>query len=348
MGNESDDSYLIGLNYLGNIEAISSSDVDVNFPDLGSDMESIKKQHVEHIPSSSTKMEVKDDESGKCLVNCFNQADSTERVHGNTVLNMESWSGTYDFKFNIEDKKSNSWTYWSEQNKLYCDVAKPCQISFRTSSEPRGRSIIKAEAHFVKPYHSAEVVEKCLNHSSLQHPTNSGLEHPSLVDHFIRCESKQAEYFSEVDKRKFLRVPYEYPMRGSTYSTYLFTFTCLNSCAGGINRRQIYLTFTLEENGVPVGRQVLNLKVCRCPPRDRETEEIREQRRAQKHISRSTNSGVDITASNQSTSSKNKKYKRRHSVNEDEKVYTLQVKNKKHYIVHLALEAALVENFYMK
>lgn len=50
---------------------------------------------------------------------------------------------------------------------------------------------------------------------------------------------------------------------------------CLSTCAGGIDRKPINVTFTLENDGNVLGRQIVRLKVCAAPGRDRKAEELK-------------------------------------------------------------------------
>jgi len=58
------------------------------------------------------------------------------------------------------------------------------------------------------------------------------------------------------------------------WTTYTYQFTCFSSCAGGLNRRPFQVVFTLEDGfGQVLGRQMMEVKICACPGRDRHTEE---------------------------------------------------------------------------
>ena len=64
--------------------------------------------------------------------------------------------------------------------------------------------------------------------------------------------------------------------RPSFFSTCLVKFMCLGSDVGGPNRRPMQIIFTLEDKHCSVlGRDVVNLKVCCCPRRDKASEEKR-------------------------------------------------------------------------
>ena len=67
-----------------------------------------------------------------------------------------------------------------------------------------------------------------------------------------------------------MTVPLEAPEPGTDDYQVLYKFACMNTCVGGINRRRLMLVFTLEErcSGRTLGRQAVEVKVCRCPHRD--------------------------------------------------------------------------------
>jgi len=60
---------------------------------------------------------------------------------------------------------------------------------------------------------------------------------------------------------------------GAEWVTNLFQFMCFSSCVGGLNRRPVRVVFTLERDGLVLGRQAVELRICACPGRDRRTDE---------------------------------------------------------------------------
>ena len=60
---------------------------------------------------------------------------------------------------------------------------------------------------------------------------------------------------------------------GTEYVTEMFAFMCFSSCASGPSRRPVEVIFTLEKNGETLARQVVEIRVCACPGRDRKSDE---------------------------------------------------------------------------
>jgi len=60
---------------------------------------------------------------------------------------------------------------------------------------------------------------------------------------------------------------------GTEWVTNLFQFMCFSSCVGGLTRRPIQVIFTLEQSGIVLGRQAVEIRICACPGRDRKNEE---------------------------------------------------------------------------
>ena len=67
--------------------------------------------------------------------------------------------------------------------------------------------------------------------------------------------------------------PLPAPPPGTVATPITIRFTDLGSCAGGINRRDTAVVFTLEKDGGVVGRQVMPVRICTCPKRDKDHDE---------------------------------------------------------------------------
>lgn len=117
-----------------------------------------------------------------------------------------------------------------------------------------------------------EVIKRCVVHSD---PKNNQGDVVAPLSHFVHCDSPKAEYLEDpYSKRHSLIVRYEEPQAGLSYMQCLLRFMCLSSCASSMRRRAVKLIWTLENSsGQVLGRQAIDLKVCACPGRDRNTEE---------------------------------------------------------------------------
>ena len=149
-------------------------------------------------------------------------------------------------------------------------MACACPIKFKTATTPPEGSVIRATPVYVKPEHVQEVVQRCPNHSSAKELNEL---HPA-PSHLVRCDHSAARYSEDQRTgRKSVVVPHEKPQAGSDWVTNLYQFMCFSSCVGGLNRRPLQLVFTLEHQGVVLGRQSVEVRICACPGRDRKGEE---------------------------------------------------------------------------
>ena len=145
-----------------------------------------------------------------------------------------------------------------------------CPIKFKTASSPPSGAVIRATPIFVKAEHVQDIVERCPNHASARELNEN---HPAPT-HLVRCEHAMARYTEEPQTgRKSVLVPHEKPQPGSDWTTNLYQFMCFSSCVGGLNRRSVQLVFTLEHQGMVLGRQSVEVRICACPGRDRKGEE---------------------------------------------------------------------------
>ena len=190
------------------------------------------------------------------------------------VPSNAAYGGKYGFEISFEQQmketKSTMWTYSSAIRKLFVRMATTCPVRFKTSLRPAVGTVIRATPVYVKPEHVQEVVQRCPNHASTR-DYNEG--HPAPT-HLVRCEHKQTTFVDDPQTgRKSMVIPHEQPQAGAEWVTHLFQFMCFSSCVGGLNRRPVQLIFTLENNGVVLGRQAVEVRICACPGRDRRVEE---------------------------------------------------------------------------
>ncbi|XP_050728670.1 cellular tumor antigen p53-like isoform X2 [Eriocheir sinensis] len=176
------------------------------------------------------------------------------------VPSLQAWPGQYDFQISlpIENKDRNKWCFSTEQNKLYLcpHVAVPINIQLLQFID----ASITITPVFRDSRHRVQPVVPCFNcKSKINNDTK---------DHLVMVEGQECDY-KMVNDRFVVSVPLHPPPPGEAASTLLLLLNCLTSCVGGPNRRPFCLVFTLHDNtGAVIGRQILDLKCCKCPSRD--------------------------------------------------------------------------------
>ncbi|XP_059062387.1 cellular tumor antigen p53-like [Achroia grisella] len=124
-------------------------------------------------------------------------------------------------------------------------------------------------------------VETCLNHrtGSTVNQTMNVLRScdPNMERvYYDGDDTQESYYFSTVTKLE----------SNKTMQTCTYKFVCKNTCESGINRRDIAVIFTLEnEKGDALGRKLLKVKVCQGPRRDM----LNYMNKNTKNVSQSTN-----------------------------------------------------------
>ncbi|XP_050710948.1 cellular tumor antigen p53-like isoform X2 [Eriocheir sinensis] len=189
---------------------------------------------------------------------------STSRLPDSTptqkVPSLQAWPGQYGFEISlpVENKDRNKWCFSTEKNKLYlCPyVAVPVNVKLLQFID----ASITITPVFKDSRHRVHPVVTCYNCKSKMESDNK--------DHMVMVEGVEGDY-KMVNERFVVSVPLHPPPPGEAASTLLVRMNCLTSCVGGPNRRPFCLVFTLHDNaGIVIGRQILDLKCCKCPSRD--------------------------------------------------------------------------------
>jgi len=173
-----------------------------------------------------------------------------------------------------QGSKNKHWDYSSQMKKLYIDMNKWVQVEFRVGSSPPDGLYIRALPIYAEATHIRDPVKRCPNHASPSDPTNANCHYPH---HLIRFDSETSNYCEDTDSgRLSVVMPVQTPHQGTDKISKLMKFMCLGSDVGGINRRPLKVIFTLEEGlGRVVGRKVVDVRICSCPKRDKQQEELR-------------------------------------------------------------------------
>ncbi|XP_066976717.1 cellular tumor antigen p53-like isoform X3 [Macrobrachium rosenbergii] len=185
------------------------------------------------------------------------------------VPSLQPWTGQFNFTASIttDNKDKNKWCYSQTMNKLYVvsQIAVPLSISVNPSVE----GTVTFTPVFKQSQHMKDPVLRCYNCKS----QNAG--EGQVADHIVQIESSHCQYRTLPDERRVVTVPLPQPPPGENYSTILFKITCLTSCIGGPNRRPFCLVLTLHcsKTGRVIGRQIVDIKCCKCPYRDMANDE---------------------------------------------------------------------------
>ena len=137
---------------------------------------------------------------------------------------------------------------------------------------------------YTAPGDMAMPVIRCPNHQAPEDPINQKIYDTHQIEHVIWSAENSALYEkNECSGRLSVTTPFGLPHVGSNYVAHVYKFTCIGSCAGGINRRATSILFTLEYDNQVIGRQSLSCRICSCPKRDRKTQETALMKQAMIH-----------------------------------------------------------------
>ncbi|XP_066935377.1 cellular tumor antigen p53-like isoform X3 [Clytia hemisphaerica] len=163
--------------------------------------------------------------------------------------------------------KSADYTFSPSLKKLYVQKGAHCPFKLKTSHQPPPNTYIKILPVYKGSHVLSEPVRRCSNHAE-------GDDEGNPRYHFIRANNRQAHYETSDSGRLYLTIPYTGPQVGAEYQTELLSFMCFNSCGhSSHSKRRIDVIFMLENNGQVLARQVIEVRVCACPGRDRNNEE---------------------------------------------------------------------------
>ncbi|EEC17474.1 cellular tumor antigen P53, putative [Ixodes scapularis] len=149
-----------------------------------------------------------------------------------------------------------------------------CPFHVHMDKVPPLGTTLRVMAVYANPNDVRSVVKRCLIHMDPYNATNSKSIIPAV--HVIRCESPCAAYKEDpTTGRHSVVIEYNNPEAGMGYRVYHYRFMCLSSCSSGegMNRRPIKIIFTLEHGNCVLGRLSMDVKICRCPGRDRRNED---------------------------------------------------------------------------
>ncbi|CAH4028024.1 cellular tumor antigen p53-like [Pieris brassicae] len=187
--------------------------------------------------------------------------------------------GIFKFKAEIDSKhtKRKKYLYSHRLNRIYVDVNVNFSVGFTwDASIFPGEAYIRATTVFSDVTQAEKRVERCYQHShetanapgksraTIMNVLHSAREHGSPDVHYCGNPEQPDSWYSVL-----VRTPQPTELA--------YVFLCKSSCSSGINRRPIEIIFTLEDfKGEIYGRQVVGARVCSCPRRDIDRDEVAE------------------------------------------------------------------------
>ncbi|KAH8284318.1 hypothetical protein KR018_003724, partial [Drosophila ironensis] len=207
----------------------------------------------------------------------------------NSLPKLENHNrGGYDFSMILDNPPKAHWMYSSQLRKLYIRMNKTfnMDVQFKVNMpiQPLNLRVFLCFAKDV-----SGPVLRCQNHLSVEPLTGSN---STMRESLLRCENPSTIYCGSAEgkgiaERYSVVVPLNQARsstRGGGYvvQPLVFKFVCQNSCFG---RKETCMVFCLENaSGEILGQQVLDIKICTCPKRDRMLDE--RQKKGKKRKSR--------------------------------------------------------------
>ncbi|KRK04109.1 cellular tumor antigen p53 isoform X2 [Drosophila yakuba] len=195
----------------------------------------------------------------------------------NTLPKLENHNiGGYSFSMVLDEPPKSHWMYSVPLNKLYIRMNKTFNVDVQFKAKmPIQPLNLRVFLCFSKDVSGP--VLRCQNHLSVEPLT---AHNAKVRDSLLRSENPNSVYCGTaqgkgVSERFSVIIPLNMSRSGNrtghVRQTLAFKFVCQNSCIG---RKETSLVFCLEKAcGDIVGQQVMDVKICTCPKRDRNQDE---------------------------------------------------------------------------
>uniref|UniRef100_A0A2M3ZAK7 p53 DNA-binding domain-containing protein n=1 Tax=Anopheles braziliensis TaxID=58242 RepID=A0A2M3ZAK7_9DIPT len=195
-------------------------------------------------------------------------------------VSIERFSGANDFNISFIEcasptqASSNSF-YSTKLNKLFVKKQHAFSVNVSYKSAPFEELQLRIMLICAAPQDLQRPISRCQNDIS----KDPGAANDPQRDHILRCLNPSTTYVGTADGVAFRsRLATIIELAGTGEQVVVpvsMQFLCQNSCPT-IERRATALVFTLERpDGSICGRQMLPVKICSCPKRDKEKEEMK-------------------------------------------------------------------------
>uniref|UniRef100_A0A2M4BP25 p53 DNA-binding domain-containing protein n=1 Tax=Anopheles marajoara TaxID=58244 RepID=A0A2M4BP25_9DIPT len=194
-------------------------------------------------------------------------------------VSIDKFSGVHDFNISFIDcaspTQASSNSFYSRRlDKLFVKKQHAFSVNVSYKSAPFEVLRLRMMLICAAPQDLHRPISRCQNDIS-KDPIAASDPHR---DHILRCLNPSTMYVGTADGVGFhsrLATIIELTGTGQSVIPVSMEFLCQNSCPT-IERRSTALVFTLERpDGTICGRQMLPVKICSCPKRDKEKEETK-------------------------------------------------------------------------
>ncbi|KAH8382978.1 hypothetical protein KR009_006138, partial [Drosophila setifemur] len=227
----------------------------------------------------------------------------------NTLPKLETHNlGGYSFSMVLDEPPKSHWMFSVPLNKLYIRMNKTFNVDVQFKAKmPIQPLNLRVFLCFVKDVSGP--VLRCQNHLSIE-PREWNIiyidlyiiplsfvfvvnsQNSKMRESLLRCENPNTTYCGTalgkgISERYSVLIPLNMCRSGNRGGGYVrqtlaFKFVCQNSCFG---RKETCLVFCLENaSGDILGQQVLEVKICTCPKRDRNQDERQINRKKRKSL----------------------------------------------------------------
>ncbi|XP_070073231.1 cellular tumor antigen p53 isoform X2 [Drosophila takahashii] len=196
----------------------------------------------------------------------------------NTLPKLENHNiGGYNFSMVLDEPPKSHWMFSVPLNKLYIRMNKTFNVDVQFKAKmPIQPLNLRVFLCFTKDVSGP--VLRCQNHLSVEPLIGQNMK---MRESLLRSENPNSVYCGTaqgkgISERYSIVVPLNMCRSGNrsgghVRQTLAFKFVCQNSCIG---RKETCLVFCLENaSGDIVGQQVMEVKICTCPKRDRNQDE---------------------------------------------------------------------------
>ena len=233
-----------------------------------------------HVESNVNELQESDDSQTQAQCSSLQLNVRSGSSPTSRYLNTMKYPGPYGFQavFLVQPsrQRARSTEFSEKLNKLYIEMDKWVEIRLVLREWPQDRLFIRAVPVYAEAVDAVVPVIRCPHHSQPDHPTNIGFPH---LQHLIRFDTDDALYCEDLESGRLSVLAPLVPHQDHSSSSLMMKFLCLGSDVGGPNRRPLQVVLTVEDGGAGVlGRDVVGVRICCCPRRDRYSEEARIER----------------------------------------------------------------------